>query len=126
MKKFIVQMMLLLGFVLGYGFSDAQTPAAICAKMGTADCPLLTNCTKKGTKDCPYAISTAYNVTKSVKADCPLLGTAECTIENCPLKGTPNCPLVKNTTKVSYASNKTVAKTKEDDDLPPCCRKKIN
>jgi len=125
MKKFIVQTMLVLGFVLSYGFSYAQTPTAICPKKGTADCPLVKNCPKKGTKDCPYAVSTASLVTKNLKADCPLQGTAECTIENCPLKGTPNCPLVKNTTKVSYAVNKTVA-NKSEEDLPACCRKANN
>jgi len=125
MKKFIVQTLLVLGFVLSYGFSYAQTPIASCPKKGTADCPLIKNCPKKGTKDCPYLVSTASFVTKNVKADCPLQGTAECTIENCPLKGTVNCPLAKNTTNVSYTVNKTVA-TKSEEDLPPCCRKATN
>ncbi|MDQ3683115.1 MAG: hypothetical protein M3352_08605 [Bacteroidota bacterium] len=122
MKKFIVQTMLVLGFVLSYGFSYAQTPASCCPQKGTADCPLLKNCPKKGTKDCPYAVSTASLVAKNVKADCPLAGTPDCPIEKCPLKGTKDCPLVKNTTKVSYAVNKKVA-TKSEENLPLCCRK---
>ena len=59
--------MLVLGFVLSYGFSYAQTPASCCPQKGTADCPLLKNCPKKGTKDCPYAVSTASLVAKNVK-----------------------------------------------------------
>lgn len=123
MKKFIVQTMLVLGFVLSYGLSYAQTPASCCPQKGTADCPLVKNCPLKGTKDCPYAV-TASNVTKNAMVYCLLAGTADCPIEKCPLKGTKDCPLVKNTTKVSYASMKTVA-NKSEEDLPPCCRKAI-
>ena len=122
MKKFIVQTMLVLGFVLSYGFSYAQTTAS-CPKKGTADCPLVKNCPLKGTEDCPYAV-TALNVTKNAMVNCLLAGTADCPIEKCPLKGTKDCPLVKNTTKFSYASMKTVV-NKSEKDLPPCCRKAI-
>ena len=124
MKKFIVQTMLLLGFMLGYGFSYAQKSTANCPQKGTANCPIVKNCPMKGTKDCPYAV-TASKVSKNAMANCPLAGTANCPLDKCPLKGTPNCPLVKNTNKVSYAAYKTVAKTK-DEDLPPCCRKATN
>jgi hypothetical protein len=126
MKKFIVQTMLLLGFVLGYSFSYAQTPAAVCPKKGTADCPLVKDCPKKGTKDCPYTASLTSTSANSAKTDCPLKGTPECPLVNCPLKGTADCPLVKAASKVSYASYKTVVKKKDDADLPPCCRKESN
>lgn len=123
MKKFIVHTMIVLGFVLTYGFSSAQTTAS-CPKKGTPDCSLVKNCPLKGTKDCPHSVSTASLVTKNVKADCPLAGTADCPIEKCPLKGTKDCPLVKNATRVAYASMKTATK-KSEEDLPPCCRKPV-
>ena len=119
MIKFIVQTFLLLGFVLSYNFSYAQT--FNCPKKGTADCPIVKNCPKKGTKDCPYALTASSGI-ESTKAHCPLAGTADCPIVNCPLKGTPNCPLVKKANTVSYAVNKTVA-NKRGEDLPSCCRK---
>ncbi len=123
MKKFIVQTMLLLGFVFSYQLSYAQTPATACPKKGTVDCPLVKNCPKKGTKDCPYAVSTVSNVSKNVNVDCPYKGTDKCPLVKCPLRGTPACPLVNANGIVSFASNKTAAKSKEEDDLPPCCRK---
>ncbi len=116
--------MLLLSFVLGYGFSYAQISTATCPKKGTADCPMVKNCPKKGTKDCPYAVS-ASNISKNATANCPLAGTADCPLEKCPLKGSPNCPLVKITNNFSYALYKPEAKTK-DKDLPSCCRKATN
>jgi hypothetical protein len=124
MKKFIVQTMLLLGFVLGYGFSYAQTSTANCPKKGTPDCPMVKNCSMKGTKDCPYGI-TASKVSKNTKANCPLAGTSDCPLEKCPLKGSPNCPLVKNTGNAFYAVYKPEVKIKEKI-LPPCCRKATN